>query len=76
MKWYFRKLLNLYIRLKQMKQIIKYTRLKNSMSYSLKSMPYFVNGNNVIELVIYMFKKRFLPSIIRIVMMLLNYFTV
>lgn len=59
-----------------MKQIIKYTRLKNSMSYSLKFMPYFVNGNNVIELVIYMFKKRFLPSIIRIVMMLLNYFTV
>lgn len=59
MKWYFRKPLNLYIRLKQM---IKYTRLKNNISYSLKFMPYFVYGNNVIELVIYMFKKRFLPS--------------
>lgn len=57
MKWYFRKPLNLYIRLKKMEQIIKYTRLKNNISYSLKFMPYFVNGNNVIELVVYMFKK-------------------
>lgn len=58
-----------------MEQIIKYTRLKNNISYSLKFMPYFVIGNNVFELVVYMFKKRFLPSMIRIVMMLLNYFT-
>lgn len=40
-----------------MEQIIKYTRLENNISYSLKFMPYFVNGNNVIELVVYMFKK-------------------
>lgn len=57
MKWYFRKPLNLCIRLKWMEQIIKYTRLENNISYSFKFMPYFVNGNNVIELVVYMFKK-------------------